>query len=54
MPAGLTQAYDEVLAAVEDGRLTEARIEESVARILALKQQAGLLAAPGTLQEDEG
>lgn len=54
MPAGLAQAYDEVLAAVEDGRLTEARIEESVTRILALKQQAGLLAAPGTLQEDEG
>lgn len=54
MPAGLTQAYDEVLAAVEDGRLNEERIDESVARILALKQQAGLLDEPDTRQEDEG
>ncbi len=54
MPAGLTQAYDGVLAAVEDGRLTEERIDESVARILALKQQAGLLQAPDTQQEDKG
>lgn len=54
MPAGLTQAYNEVLAAVEDGRLSEERIDESVARILALKQQAGLLNAPDTRQEDEG
>lgn len=44
MPAGLAQAYDGVLAAVEDGRLSEARLDESVRRILALKQQAGLLA----------
>ena len=43
MPAGLVQAYEEVLAAVEDGRLSEARLDESVERILALKQQAGLL-----------
>lgn len=54
MPAGLAQAYDGVLAAVEDGRLTEERIDESVARILALKQQAGLLQAPDTQQEDKG
>lgn len=54
MPAGLAQAYNEVLAAVEDGRLSEERIDESVARILALKQQAGLLNAPDTRQEDEG
>lgn len=43
MPAGLTQAYEAVLEAVKDGRLSEARIDESVTRILALKQQAGLL-----------
>lgn len=43
MPAGLQQACDEVLAAVEDGRLTEARIDESVERILTLKRQAGLI-----------
>lgn len=43
MPAGLPQAYEEVLAAVEDGRLSESRIDESVERILALKQQAGLM-----------
>lgn len=54
MPAGLAQAYDGVLAAVEDGCLTEERIDESVARILALKQQAGLLQAPDTQQEDKG
>lgn len=54
MPAGLAQAYDGVLAAVEDGRLTEECIDESVARILALKQQAGLLQAPDTQQEDKG
>ena len=28
MPAGLVQAYEEVLAAVEDGRLSEARLED--------------------------
>lgn len=43
MPAGLPQAYEEILAAVEDGRLSESRIDESVERILALKQQAGLM-----------
>lgn len=44
MPAGLAQAYEAVLTAVEDGRLCEERIDESVERILALKRQAGLLA----------
>lgn len=52
MPAGLAQAYDEVLAAVEDGRLSEERIAESVKRILALKQQAGLLEESLPTQED--
>ncbi len=52
MPAGLTQAYDGVLAAVEDGRLSEERIEESVKRILALKQRAGLLEESLPAQEE--
>lgn len=43
MPAGLEQAYEEVLAAVEDGRLSEARIDESVERVLNLKRQVGLI-----------
>ena len=43
MPAGLADAFDGVITAVEDGRLSEGRIDESVFRILTLKQQLGLL-----------
>ncbi len=43
MPAGLADAFDGVMAAIEDGRLSEARIDESVLRILTLKQQLGLV-----------
>lgn len=43
MPDGLTEAFDAVLAAVEDGRISAGRLDESVARILRAKQQyAGL------------
>ena len=43
MPANLQASYDGVLAAVRDGRLTEERIDESVLRVLAAKEAAGLL-----------
>lgn len=45
MPQGLRDAYDAVLAAVEDGTLTEARIDESVRRILECKMEWGILVA---------
>jgi beta-N-acetylhexosaminidase len=43
MPPDLDLAYRSVLAAVASGELTEARIDQSVRRILALKQRRGLL-----------
>lgn len=45
MPADLPQAYDAVLAAVQDGTLPQARLDESVRRILQCKQALGLSAA---------
>lgn len=43
MPNGLTEAFDGVVAAVENGTVSEERLNESVARILRVKQQyAGL------------
>ncbi|MFI5826388.1 glycoside hydrolase family 3 protein [Streptomyces sp. NPDC051578] len=47
-PPDLALAYRSVLAAVESGELTVARIEESVLRILELKARRGLFAAPYT------
>ena len=43
MPDGLTEAFDAVVAAVEDGAIPESRIEESAARVLALKLKRGLI-----------
>ena len=43
MPNGLTEAFDAVVAAVEDGTIPESRIEESAARVLALKLKRGLI-----------
>ena len=43
MPQDLRSAYDAVLAAAEDGRLSEERLDESVRRILEYKHLAGLL-----------
>ncbi|SFB80299.1 Glycosyl hydrolase family 3 N terminal domain-containing protein [Ruminococcus albus] len=37
MPYDLDEAYDSVLKAVEDGKISEARIDKSVERILWLK-----------------
>lgn len=43
MPDGLTEAFDGVVAAVENGTVSGERLNESVARILRVKQQyAGL------------
>lgn len=43
MPEDLQEAFDGLKAAVEDGALTEARIDESVRRILTVKAAYGLL-----------
>ncbi|SNS24205.1 glycoside hydrolase family 3 protein [Actinoplanes regularis] len=43
MPQNMQVAYDSVLGAVASGELTEARVDESVRRILTLKQKHGLL-----------
>ena len=43
MPTNLADAENAVLAAVHSGRLTEQRIDQSVTRILSLKQRLGLL-----------
>ncbi|MFH9829272.1 glycoside hydrolase family 3 protein [Streptomyces bobili] len=45
-PPKLDVAWNAVLGAVRDGELTEARLEESVLRILRLKDRLGLLADP--------
>ena len=44
MPMDLQAAFDGVMAALEDGTLTQARIDESVLRILAVKYSFGILA----------
>ncbi len=43
MPQDLEAAYQAVLDALNDGTLTEARIDESITRILAAKYQFGIL-----------
>jgi beta-N-acetylhexosaminidase len=42
MPTGLQASEDAVLAAVESGQISKARIDQSVIRILELKQKLGL------------
>ena len=42
MPHSVTEAINTVMKAIESGRLTQGRIDESVRRILRLKAQAGL------------
>ncbi len=43
LPYNFTNAYEGVMQAVKDGRLTEERIDESLLRILSLKERCGLL-----------
>ena len=40
-PQNFVKAFDAVVKAVEDGRLSEQRIDQSVRRILKLKKQIG-------------
>ena len=42
MPHSVTEAINTVMGAIQSGRLTQARIDQSVRRILRLKAQAGL------------
>ncbi|WP_234346130.1 glycoside hydrolase family 3 protein [Collinsella provencensis] len=44
MPENLEEAYNGVLSAVQLGDISSERLDESLARILALKEQVGLLA----------
>lgn len=46
MPPHLQLAIDSVKAAVQSGRLTEKRIDQSVLRILTLKVKRGILTSP--------
>lgn len=46
MPPNLQLALDSVKAAVESGRLTEKRIDQSVLRILLLKLKRGVITSP--------
>ena len=43
MPEDYTDAFNAVLEAVENGEISEARIDESARRILQAKAKAGLL-----------
>lgn len=43
MPDGLAEAFDAVTAAVEEGTIPPSRIDESAARVLALKAKGGLI-----------
>lgn len=43
MPENYIEAFESMYAAIENGTLTEARIDESVLRILTLKEKYGLL-----------
>ena len=47
LPYNFTNAYNGVMDALESGRLTEARIDESVRRILLLKEKYNLLSSAG-------
>ena len=42
MPRDVKQAIDAIIEAMDEGRLTEARIDESVGRLLRLKEELGL------------
>jgi beta-N-acetylhexosaminidase len=43
MPENLPEAFDAVIAALEDGRLTEEWLDDTVRRILEFKQTHGIL-----------
>ena len=43
MPYSLPEAFDALVQAVETGEISQERIDESVLRILTLKEMFGLL-----------
>ncbi|MEG2701442.1 MAG: glycoside hydrolase family 3 N-terminal domain-containing protein, partial [Clostridia bacterium] len=43
LPKNFTNGYKGVVKALQEGRLTEERVNESVLRILRVKEAAGLL-----------
>ncbi|MGW4562062.1 glycoside hydrolase family 3 protein [Streptomyces sp. NPDC004561] len=45
-PPSIDKAWNAVLKAVQDGELTEARLDESILRILRLKNRLGLFGGP--------
>ncbi|MFC4586445.1 glycoside hydrolase family 3 protein [Sphaerisporangium corydalis] len=51
MPPDFPKAYGAVLAAVKSGRISRARLDKSVTRLLALKAARGILDAP---EKDSG
>ncbi|MFD4598064.1 glycoside hydrolase family 3 protein [Streptomyces sp. NPDC058464] len=53
-PPHLDVAWNAVLKAVRDGELTEARLDESILRILRLKSRLGLLDRPYVHEKDVG
>ena len=53
-PKNLDEAIDALTKAVESGEITEARLDESVLRILRLKQDFGLLEKSGAPADTEG
>ncbi|RJL30442.1 glycoside hydrolase family 3 protein [Bailinhaonella thermotolerans] len=52
MPPDVKAAHEAVLKAVESGRVSAARLDESVRRILRLKQSRGVLARPDTVDPE--
>ena len=53
-PKSLDEAIDALTKAVESGEITEERLDESVLRILRLKQDFGLLEKSGAPADTEG
>ncbi|MFG1942069.1 beta-N-acetylhexosaminidase [Nonomuraea sp. NPDC048826] len=53
MPNDLPKQYQSVVKAVESGRISEARLDQSVARILTLKKNRGLLGKTPVVSADK-
>lgn len=53
MPNDLSKAYQAVLAAVKSGRISKERLDQSVTRLLTLKQERGLLAKAPVASAEE-
>ncbi|MEU4549528.1 beta-N-acetylhexosaminidase [Nonomuraea dietziae] len=53
MPPSLPKAYGAVLAAVKSGRISQQRLDESVTRLLELRQKRGFLKAAPVVSADQ-